>query len=213
MPGLTDRTEESKSLGHLKVPTVFNNLIHAFSLLDFYAELGQKGPAYAATRCKDGSTMAKHLKLLNGLALLLIKQPKSEVAATSFEITPAGATFYWSRNDNESSFTEKAYIERLLTMAKESAEDGEILLSIITFTKDKLLSRMQKALTKKTFNIDKSPLTGERLAKILSLAPSTKPEKFTSDHYPMARHSMALGLPLRMDCLPYEVQVSRLWHS
>ena len=77
--------------------------------------------------------------------------------ATTFEITPAGATFYWPRNGGESPFSEKAYIERLLTMAKEPAEDDEILSSIITYTKDKLLSRMQKPSTKQTFNLNQSP--------------------------------------------------------
>lgn len=105
----------------------FVSLIHAFSLLDFHAERGRSGPGYAAARYENKSTIPKHLKLLNSLALLLINEPKSEVAATSFDVTPTSGIFHWARNGNEASAIEVAYIDKLLGMAKASAQDRDML--------------------------------------------------------------------------------------
>ena len=41
----------------------------------------------------------KHIGLLDGLALLLIFQEKTEVAATSFEIKTDGIHISWAKND------------------------------------------------------------------------------------------------------------------
>ena len=130
MPGLlvADTPEESKSLGHLKEAAVFDNLIHAFSLLDFYAAgPRQTWPTYAAARYENHPAISQQLKLLNSLALLLIKQPRKEAVATSFDITTTGVIFHWARNDNKASAIEKAYVDKLLDMAKTSAHDGDML--------------------------------------------------------------------------------------
>ncbi|KAL8792526.1 MAG: hypothetical protein Q9195_004896 [Heterodermia aff. obscurata] len=143
MPGLVAYIEESKRFDHL----VFDNLTHAFSLLDLRAEAGVIGPTYEAARYEDDSTMTKNRKLLDGLALLLIKQPKMEIVATSVDITPSGVIFHWARNDNESPAAEQAYIALLLKMVQASAEDDAILLEVIRYTKEKLLGRLQKLAT------------------------------------------------------------------
>ncbi len=123
---------------------MFANQIHAFSLLDFHADIEMQSVNYAANAYGPDTTISKHLSLLDGLALLLIKSPKSEVVATTMRLTSESFILYWARNDNQASQAEQQYMNLLRKYAEEQTPATEILPHVVDYTKRKIVSRCQK---------------------------------------------------------------------
>jgi len=120
------------------------NQIHALSLIDFHAAIQQRSVNYAALSYESKSPVIKHISLLDGIALLLIRKPKKEVVATSFRFDPSCFTILWARNDGMAVEAETDYMNRLLQHAKAQTKPLEVLTPVIDYTKAKVISRCQK---------------------------------------------------------------------
>ena len=132
------------------------NQIHALSLLDFDGEdiapeaMVRNNPttAYLASKLQgtqEDPTIRKHMMLLDGLALILIRDARTQVIATSWWITGLTCYFQYASNDNIASVEETSYINRLLNLAKDNTTDIKIILSlVIEYTKKKVISRGEK---------------------------------------------------------------------
>lgn len=88
----------------------------------------------------------KHLRLLDDIALLLVREPNSDVAAVAFEQQPKSVTFYYAKN-RPSTPSEKAHIEQVLEIAKGPLDVDRIdliLTKVLAASRGKVLSRLAK---------------------------------------------------------------------
>lgn len=136
--------DPSPSSGPISDEQLLANKIHALSLVDFHASIQRRDVVYAAHSYKPDSPVTKHINLLDGMALLLIRKPQKEVVATSFRLDSSGFTIYWARNDNMSIGAETDYMTRLLQHAKSQTPSLEVLSLVIDYTKAKIISRCGK---------------------------------------------------------------------
>src|SRR6266516_6255915 len=72
---------------------------------------------HAPTKPAITPTQSKHLNLLNGIALLLVTEDKSDVAAVSFRQTSTSIDFFYAKN-RPCTVSEKDYIEFLLELIR-----------------------------------------------------------------------------------------------
>jgi hypothetical protein len=91
----------------------------------------------------------KHLRLLDGLALLLVYEPGGDVAATSFVLNTDGVDFYYVKNTKPT--TEEAYVKRMVDRLKTmDAVHGRtqtaktMLVDTLTVCRGKFLNRRKK---------------------------------------------------------------------
>lgn len=136
--------DPTTSSGSVTDEEILANKIHALSLVDFHASIQERNVNYAALGYKSESSVIKHTCLLDGMALLLIREPKKEVAATSFRSDPAGFTIYWATNDNIVTSDRTDYMDRLLKHVKAQTPSLDILSLVVEYTKSKIISRCQK---------------------------------------------------------------------
>lgn len=141
--------DQDKTAQALTDATLFHYQIHALTLIDREVNLYGEGAQHdddsevyyrARGRCYS---CGQELKLLNGLALLLVQNP-GDVVAVSTKLTPSGFVFYWARNDNLESDSEKDYIERILRLALQPGTLVKIRTEVVKHTKKNIVSRCQK---------------------------------------------------------------------
>lgn len=91
----------------------------------------------------------KHMKLLDDIALLLVTQGNSDVAAVMFEQTSHEIIFYYAKN-RPSTSTERAYIEKLKEIALSLSDITEctiqLLSHVIPMCRSKILARLKKVI-------------------------------------------------------------------
>lgn len=89
----------------------------------------------------------KHLRLLDSIALLLITEAKSDVAAVMFEQTPHEVNFYYSKNRPSTSM-ERQTLEQLRQIALTVTDINEcamqLLDRVIPTCHKKIVSRLQR---------------------------------------------------------------------
>jgi hypothetical protein len=85
-----------------------------------------------------------HIKILNGLALLLIAKPKSDIAAVTQWRTGSEVKLLWSKNERINDTEELQYIETLLRMVQEGSDGLKILGFVIRRCHAKIHFRITK---------------------------------------------------------------------
>lgn len=89
----------------------------------------------------------KHLRLLDAIALLLVTEPKSDVAAVMFEQTAHEVIFNYAKN-RPSSTLEHQYLEQVRQIALTVPDVGEcamqLLDHVIPMCRKKIVSRLQR---------------------------------------------------------------------
>ena len=141
---------EKEARHPLKDGVLFSNQIHGLSLLDAH---GEPGPlsfgwmgAYMRSRGRwRNASNRRHLALLDGLALLLVRKP-GEVIATAMKTTARSFTLYWARGDDLRPRAERRYIKEIFLHARKGSDRNEILAIVIHYTRAKIVSRCRKLL-------------------------------------------------------------------
>lgn len=91
----------------------------------------------------------KHLRLLDAIALLLVTEEKSDVAAVMFAQTPTQVTFYFSKN-RPCTKRELDYVDGILRLAFEMTDvqacSLELLNRVIPMCRSKIVSRLKRLL-------------------------------------------------------------------
>lgn len=89
----------------------------------------------------------KHLRLLDAIALLLVTEAKSDVAAVMFEQTAHEVIFYYSKNRPSTSL-ERQYLEQVRQIALTVPDINEcamqLLDRVIPMCRKKIVSRLQR---------------------------------------------------------------------
>lgn len=89
----------------------------------------------------------KHLRLLDDIALFLVTDSKSDVAAVSLERISSGVRFYYAKNRPETD-DDRKHIDALRDLVRGTGDATEridgILYRVIDDCRPKLLSRLQK---------------------------------------------------------------------
>jgi hypothetical protein len=91
---------------------------------------------------------------LEGLALLLVFSPQSDVAAITFWQSADELKLLWAKNQPVDDDRVFQYIQDLLNSAKRGAKPVEILHKVISMCKDKIFHRIKKLA--KSFNVSQS---------------------------------------------------------
>ncbi len=106
----------------------------------------------------------KHLRLLDGIALLLVKSPKSDVTATSFSLKPDAVDFYYAKNGAIELET-KTYLSSMLkVLASLRREDKDttvymLLGMALSHCEAKFNNRLKKVRATMTSNgLDRATL-------------------------------------------------------
>lgn len=95
------------------------------------------------------TTQRKHLRLLDDIALLLVTQSASDVAAVAFEQRQGTVVFYYAKN-RLATTEELDYISRLTDLAQDIGETDRIELmfnAVLTVCLPKIMSRFDKLLS------------------------------------------------------------------
>lgn len=139
--------------------------IHALSLADFHAQMQYSGLAYHTSQRDDGS-IAKHINLLDGFALLLVRKPQHDVVATSMRLTGSGVIFYWARNDNQTIPAESEHIQRLLRHSSQGSVTKVMLTDVVSYSSKKIIARCKKIARFLDLSMDNRRPTESNLLKV-----------------------------------------------
>lgn len=100
------------------------------------------------------TSQGKHLRLLDDIALLLVTESSSDVAAVSFEQRPTEIVFYYAKN-RPATIEEIEYLENIKTIARHptNTQSSEIINrtesifdEVLRMCRPKILSRFYKLL-------------------------------------------------------------------
>lgn len=105
---------------------------------------------YSPTVCrKPFPDQAKHLRLLDAIALLLVTEEKSDVGAVMFEQTPTQVIFYFCKN-RPCTKRELDYVDGIRRLAFEITDVQEcslqLLNRVIPMCRSKIVSRLKRLL-------------------------------------------------------------------
>lgn len=107
----------------------------------------------------------RHLRLLNNMALLLVTQGSSDVAAVMFEQTSHEIIFYYAKN-RPSTRHEREYIESLRVIALSLSDINDctvkLLARVIPMCRSKIITRLKKLIR----CLSESPVVSEASAPI-----------------------------------------------
>ena len=133
--------------------------IHVLSSLDFNQEnSGEDTPCIASNLHTVGyyassqsgmetdKSVKKHLKLLDGLAILLVKDSATQVIATAWRITPGKCEFRYASDANKANQEETSYIQDLLNMLNGGQQWNYniVLAQILSYRRRKFNARCKK---------------------------------------------------------------------
>lgn len=100
---------------------------------------------YPTVSHKSVPDQEKHLRLLDGIALLLVTEAKSDVAAVMFEQTPSQVTFYYAKN-RPCTAKERDYLDDLFRLSFSVTDMQEcslrLLNHVIPMCRNKILLRL-----------------------------------------------------------------------
>ena len=125
------------------LPRFDNELVYALSCVRYIREHAPAKPAEIT------ATQRKHLNLLDGIALLLVTEDKSDVAAVSFLQNSKSINFFYAKN-RPCTAPEKAYIGSLLELirnydpSKENQYTWDIVNKAVRTCLKKVRNRIQK---------------------------------------------------------------------
>lgn len=95
---------------------------------------------------KYTDSQRKHLRLLDDIALLLVTESGSDVAAVSFEQRPTEVIFYFAKN-RPATNAEHDYIKELIKLARDTEatnRTSSIFNNVLHICRPKMLSRFDK---------------------------------------------------------------------
>ncbi|KAL9095772.1 MAG: hypothetical protein Q9163_006497, partial [Psora crenata] len=103
----------------------------------------------------------KHVRMLDGLALLLISQPMGEVCATALVQEAGSATVYWAKNNPvKADNATQEYLDNLVSAFQEQKSRRHILQLCVVHCRSKILARCQKAAKQFTISHSQSNILG-----------------------------------------------------
>lgn len=121
-------------------PTTFDQKVYALSKIVHQVKLRNNLSE------KYTPSQRKHLRLLDDIALLLVTESGSDVAAVSFEQLPTEVIFYYAKN-RPATDNERKYIEELVNLAQASDDIDRaksIFNNVLGICRPKILSRLDK---------------------------------------------------------------------
>jgi hypothetical protein len=116
------------------------NYIHALSQIEFHHKPSRDLPAWSRATQSDRD----HVAGLDGLALLLIFSPNTDVVAISYWRSGNELKLLWAKNQPVDDPNQLQYIEKLLENAKNGTPADELLEIVIPICRDKILRRIKK---------------------------------------------------------------------
>lgn len=127
--------------------SILATAISALSNIEFHAKQGIPEDAFMQAT----SSVKKHVKMLDGLALLLIIQQKSECAATALveETGPKPEDkiikILWAKNDPKAlTAKQQKYLDKLIESFKRLDAPDQTLLLVVDACRAKIIQRCQK---------------------------------------------------------------------
>jgi hypothetical protein len=114
--------------------------LHTVSLIEFHT----KKPKDTAGWKNSSPEEKDHVGILDGLALFLVFNPKSDVAAITQWHTGSEIRLLWAKNQPVTDAKELQYVEDLLQRAKDGTSSKDLLSFVIMMCEDKILHRITK---------------------------------------------------------------------
>ena len=114
--------------------------IHGLSQIQFHLGSSRDLPAWSRATQEDRDRIA----VLEGLALLLVFNPKADVVATSYWRTADELKLLWAKNQPVDDNNQLGYIRGLLENVKNGTDPDELLLMVIEMCKEKIFHRVKK---------------------------------------------------------------------
>lgn len=130
--------------------TYSEDYVHAISQIQFHHRPSKDLPGRSPLR----QDHQDHLIALDGLALLLVFSPKSDVAAITFWQSADELKLFWAKNQPVNDKHVLQYIQDLLDSARRGAKTGELLYKVISMCRYKIFQRIKKLA--KSFNVSQS---------------------------------------------------------
>lgn len=121
---------------------LFQISLTALSNVDF----NYKGQEVEEAYRKANSNTQKHVRFLDGVALLFVWAKVGDVCATTFVLDDKTATIHWAKNNPSKPTTaQQCYLDNLLRLFLSGASPGKILESCVPICREKILARCLKA--------------------------------------------------------------------
>lgn len=125
-------------------PELFQNCLVALKQVDFNQDF-KEHKVEAAYSNADPDTK-KHVRLLDGLALLFVWARAGDVCATTFVRDNDSATIYWAKNNpSPPTLAQQTYLTELLNHFPAQKSQSEILQACMRVCRTKMITRCQKA--------------------------------------------------------------------
>src|SRR5579862_998094 len=118
----------------------WDNYVHALSQVEFHHGSGRDLPAWSRASQSDRD----HVASLDGLALLLVFSPKSDVAAISYWQSAKELKILWAKNQPVDNPNQLSYIEKLLENVRKGTPAVEMLKIVIPMCREKIFHRVKK---------------------------------------------------------------------
>jgi hypothetical protein len=133
-----------------------NELVYALSCVRCIREHAPTEPATTTT------TQRKHLNLLDGIALLLVTEDKSDVAAVSFLQTSKSIEFLYAKN-RPCTVSEKAYIESLLALIRnyDPSKEDQLTWDIVDIAVRTCVRKVRSRIQKVSKELNRSGVTAQ----------------------------------------------------
>jgi hypothetical protein len=116
------------------------NNVHVVSQVQFHHKLPKDTTGWRKSTAEE----KEHVTVLDGLALLIVFKPKSDVAAVTVWQTASEIQLFWAKNQPVKDSNELRYIESLLQMAKAGTSGDELLTFVLEMCKEKIFHRIAK---------------------------------------------------------------------
>jgi hypothetical protein len=138
------------------LPRFDNELVYALSCVRYIREHAPAKPAEIT------ATQRKHLNLLDGIALLLVTEDKSDVAAASFLQKSKTINFFYAKN-RPCTASEKAYIGSLLELIRnyDPSEEDQYTWDILNIAVRTCLRKVRNRIQKLSKELRKSGFTAQ----------------------------------------------------
>lgn len=130
---------------------VFHNCLSALSDIEYHHKEPRDEELYS--KCEE--KVQKHVRLLDGLSLLMVFKAQHDVCAMTFEQKGSSATILWAKNDPATPTpSEQKYLDDLLRAIENQKKRNDILQLCVQQCFPKVVSRCKKAA--KMFNINQN---------------------------------------------------------
>ena len=114
--------------------------LHGLSQIEFHLGSGRDLPIWSHV----DPSYRNHVAILEGLALLLVFDPKGDVVATSYWRSATELKLLWAKNQPVNDHNQLRYINNLLEKVKNSTEADDLLNMVIAMCREKIFHRVKK---------------------------------------------------------------------